>query len=80
MVEVKTRPGDDLGVQLMEGLYRAIKTQIASHARPNDLLHLTIHAHGFAHAFRSSNIRVEDFLDRDRYVDELLRSSMKTSR
>ena len=65
-------PSDDIGVQLMEGLYRAIRQQIASNARPQDLLHVAIQAHGFAHAFRSSNIRVADFLDRDQYVNELL--------
>ena len=66
----ETRPGDDLGVHLMEALYNAIRDQID--ARPHDMLHLAIHAHGFQHAFRSANIRVEDFLDRDRYIDELL--------
>ena len=66
------RSTDNLGVHLMEGLYRAIKDQIASHARPNDLLHLAIQAHGFAHAFRSSNIRVEEFMNRGSYLDELL--------
>ena len=68
----EARPGDDLGVQLMEALYTAIRGQLASDARPHDLLHFAIHAHGFTHAFRSTNIRVEDFMDRDRYVDELL--------
>ena len=68
----EARPGENLGVHLMEGLYRAIKDQISSHARPNDLLHLAIQAHGFAHAFRSSNIRVQEFMTRDTYVDELL--------
>ena len=68
----EARPGDDLGVQLMEALYTAIRGQIASDARPHDLLHFALHAHGFTHAFRSTNIRVEDFMDRDRYLDELL--------
>ena len=68
----EARPGDDLGVQLMEALYSAIRGQIAADARPHDLLHFALHAHGFTHAFRSTNIRVEDFMDRDRYVDELL--------
>ena len=30
----------------MEALYTAIRGQLASHAHPNDLLHLAIHAHG----------------------------------
>ena len=68
----EARPGDDLGVQLMEALYTAIRSQIASDARPHDLLHFAIHAHGFTHAFRSTNIQVRDFMDRDRYLDELL--------
>ena len=68
----EARPGDNLGVQLMEALYSAIRGQIASDARPHDLLHFALHAHGFTHAFRSTNIRVEDFRDRDQYLDELL--------
>ena len=68
----EARTSDDLGVQLMEALYKAIKDQIAPDARPQDLLHFVIHAHGFTHAFRSSNIRVGDFLRRDTYTDELL--------
>ena len=65
-------PRDDLGVHLMEALYDAIRRQIAEDARPQDLLHFAIHAHGFAHAFRSSNMQVGDFLRRDTYIDELL--------
>ena len=65
-------PGDNIGVELMEALYTAIRGQIATDARPHDLLHFAIHAHGFQHAFRSTNISVKDFMDRDRYVDELL--------
>ena len=68
----EARPGDNLGVQLMEALYTAIRSQIAEDARPHDLLHFAIHAHGFTHGFRSTNIRVGDFMDRDRYLDELL--------
>ena len=68
----EARPGDDLGVQLMEALYTAIRRQIAADARPHDLLHFALHAHGFTHAFRSTNIQVSDFMDRDRYLDELL--------
>ena len=68
----EARSGDDLGVQLMEALYTAIRSQIASDARPHDLLHFALHAHGFTHAFRSTNIQVRDFMDRDRYLDELL--------
>ena len=49
--------GDDIGVHLMEALYRAIRGQIAPDARPHDLLHFAIQAHGFAHAFRSSNMQ-----------------------
>ena len=64
------RASDNLGVHLMEALYSAIRQQID--ARPHDLLHFAIHAHGFAHAFRSTNILVSDFMTRDRYVDELL--------
>ena len=64
--------GDNLGIHLTEALYRAIRTQIASHARLHDLLHFAIQAHGFAHAFRSSNIRVEEFMNRGTYLDELL--------
>ena len=64
------RASDNLGVHLMEALYTAIRRQID--ARPHDLLHFAIHAHGFAHAFRSTNILVSDFMTRDRYVDELL--------
>ena len=65
-------PGDNLGVHLMEALYRAIRGQIANDARPHDLLHFAIHAHGFTHAFRSTNIQVEDFVNRGPYLDELL--------
>ena len=65
-------PGDDIGVHLMEALYRAIRSQIAENARPHDLLHFAIQAHRFAHAFRSSNIQVEEFLRRGAYLDELL--------
>ena len=68
----EARRGDDLGVQLMEALYTAIRGQIAEDARPHDLLHFAIHAHGFTHAFRSTNIPVEDFRNRGRYLDELL--------
>ena len=66
----EARPGDNLGVHLMEALYSAIREQID--ARPHDLLHFAIQAHGFTHAFRSTNIQVSDFMTRDRYVDELL--------
>ena len=52
------RSTDDLGVQLMESLYRAIRGQIANDANPQDLLHFAIHAHGFTHAFRSANSKV----------------------
>ena len=37
----EARPGDNLGVQLMEALYTAIRGQIAADARPHDLLHFT---------------------------------------
>ena len=64
---------DDIGVQLMEALYRAIRGQITtSEDRPHDLLHFAIHAHGFTHAFQSANMQVGDFLRRGRYIDELL--------
>ena len=66
----EARSTDNLGVHLMEALYNAIRDQID--ARPHDMLHLAIHAHGFNHAFRSTNILVSDFMTRDRYVDELL--------
>ena len=66
------RSTDDLGVQLMEALYTAIRVQITANARPHDLLHFAIHAHGFTHAFQSSNMQVGDFVTRDRYIDELL--------
>ena len=65
------RTGDDIGVQLMEALYQAVRDQIAD-ANPRDVLHLAIHAHGFTHAFRSANIQVEDFMNRDSYTDELM--------
>ena len=68
----EARRGDNLGVQLMEALYTAIRGQIAADACPHDLLHFAIHAHGFTHAFRSTNIQVEDFRNRGRYLDELL--------
>ena len=68
----EARPSDDIGVQLMEALYTAIRGQIAEDARPHDLLHFAIHAHGFTHAFRSTNMQVGDFLRRDTYLDELL--------
>ena len=67
----EARTTDNLGVQLMEALYTAIRGQIPED-RPHDQLHFSIHAHGFQHAFRSANIRVQDFMTRDRYVDELL--------
>ena len=65
-------PGDDIGVHLMEALYRAIRSQIADNARPQDLLHFAIQAHGFDHAFRSTNIQVGEFVNRGPYLDELL--------
>ena len=68
----EARTSDDLCVHLMEALYTAISGQITPDASPQDLLHFAIQAHGFTHAFRSSNIRVEDFLRRDAYTDELL--------
>ena len=68
----EARTGDDLGVHLMEALYTAIRGQITDDSRPQDLLHFAIHAHGFTHAFRSSNIQVGDFLRRGTYIDELL--------
>ena len=64
--------GDNIGVHLMKALYRAIRTQIAPTARPHDLLHFAIQAHGFAHAFRSTNLQVGEFVNRGRYLDELL--------
>ena len=66
----EARNTDNLGVYLMEALYSAIRNQLD--ARPHDMLHLAIHAPGFDHAFRSTNILVSDFMTRDRYVDELL--------
>ena len=63
------RSGDDIGVQLMEALYRAIRGQITTEARPHDLLHFAIQANGFAHAFQSANMRVGDFVNRDTYID-----------
>ena len=68
----EARPSDDLGVHLMEALYTAIRGQIAADARPHDQMHFSIQAHGFTHAFRSVNLQVQDFLDRDQYVEELL--------
>ena len=56
----------------MEALYQAIRSQIATDARPHDLLHFAIQAHGFAHAFRSTNIQVGEFVNRGAYLDELL--------
>ena len=66
----EARNTDNLGVHLMEALYSAIRNQID--ARPHDMLHLAIHAPGFDHAFRSTDLLVSDFMTRDRYVDELL--------
>ena len=66
----EARTSDDLGVHLMEALYTAIKDQIPED-RPHDLLHFAIQAHGFTQAFRSSNIRVGDFMNRGTYLDEL---------
>ena len=65
-------PGDNLGVHLTEALYRAIRNQVIPSARPHDLLHFAIQAHGFAHAFRSINLQVGEFLERSTYLDELL--------
>ena len=42
----EARTGDDLGVHLMEALYTAIRGQITTNARPQDLLHFAIQAHG----------------------------------
>ena len=64
--------GDNLGVHLTEALYRAIRNQIVPSARPHDLLHFAIQAHGFAHAFRSANLQVGEFMNRGTYLDELL--------
>ena len=66
----EARTSDNLGVHLMEALYNAIRDNID--ARPQDMLHIAIHAHGFQHAFRSTDLLVSDFMTRDRYVDELL--------
>ena len=65
-------PGDNIGVHLTEALYRAIRNQILPSARPHDLLHFAIQAHGFAHAFRSANLEVGEFMARGTYLDELL--------
>ena len=65
-------PGDNIGVHLTEALYRAIRSQIVPSARPQDLIHFAIQAHGFAHAFRSINLEVGEFLNRSTYLDELL--------
>ena len=67
-------PRDDIGVALMDALYRAIRTQLTPDAEPQHVLHVAIHANGFQHAFRSVNMRVEDFLARDDYVNELLQT------
>ena len=64
-------PGDNIGVHLTEALYRAIRNQILPSARPHDL-HFAIQAHGFAHAFRSANLEVGEFMSRGNYLDELL--------
>ena len=66
------RSSDDIGMHLMEALYTAIRGQITTEARPHDLLHFAIQAHGFAHAFQSSNMQVGDFVNRNTYIDELL--------
>ena len=65
-------PGDNLGVHLTEALYRAIRNQVLPSARPHDLLHFAIQAHGFAHAFRSVNLEVGEFMNRSTHLDELL--------
>ena len=65
---------DDIGVQLMEALYTAIRDQLTSEAEPHHALHVAIHANGFQHAFRSVNMSVADFLARDQYVEELLQT------
>ena len=66
----EARGSDNLGVNLMEALYSAVRNQLD--ARPHDMMHLAIQAPGFQHAFRSTNMLVSDFMTRDRYVDELL--------
>ena len=67
------RPGDNIGVHLMEALYQAIRRQIVDNdTNPHDLLHFAIQAHGFAHAFRSINLQVGEFMNRGTYLDELL--------
>ena len=63
---------DNLGVHLMEALYTAIRGQMAEDARPHDQLHFSIQAHGFTHAFRTVNLQVQDFMNRNQYVEELL--------
>ena len=67
-------PDDDLGVQLMEALYSAIRNQLTPEAEPHHVLHVAIHANGFQHAFRSVNMTVADFLARGQYVEELLQT------
>ena len=65
-------PNDDLGRSLTEALYTAIRQQITDDAAPHHMLHVAVQANRFTHAFRSLNMTVEDFTNRDGYVDELL--------
>ena len=66
------RPNDDLGRSLTEALYTAIRQQITDDAAPHHMLHVAVQANGFTHAFRSLNMTVQDFTNRDGYVEELL--------
>ena len=66
------RPNDDLGQSLTEALYTAIRQQVTDDAAPHHMLHVAVQANGFTHAFRSLNMTVQDFTNRDGYVEELL--------
>jgi len=68
--------GDDLGVELVNALRRAIEGQIARDTTltPNSTVHFTLQSDAFDHAFQSTTFTIREFEEGSERLDTYLQS------
>ena len=66
-------PGDNIGIAIIEALYKAIENELIGQNRPaHHFLNIAITANGFQHAYQSANFTVQEFLHRTQRLHEML--------
>ena len=65
--------GDNIGMALTEALHHAIEAELDREQRPaHHFVNFSITAHGFTHAYQTTNFTVGEFLQRTARLDEML--------